>query len=240
MEKYLLKKEWVFANQIFREFNRLKKTIQKIFIKYDTQKDLQDDLNKIISEFNLALALIIWKRAKEIIIKWKETQSKKFWWIDFKINFWLKSEEAQQYLDNLVNIHSSNIRNGSIWATTYTRIMKLIRDWFSQNMSYTEIWEKITELDPLVFSKARAENIAVTEIWQAFEYWKYRTMQEWRKEWDEVEKSWSTVWDNKVRPSHRKNEADWWIKFDERFSGTWSLTATEWAHCRCRTVYRIL
>lgn len=239
MEKYLLKKERAFANQIFREFNKLKKLIQKTLKKYDTQKDLTEDLNKIINEFNINLALIISKRAKEVIKKWSETQAKLFWWIDFNINFWLKSEPAQQYLDNLINIHSSNIRNWSIGATTHTRIMKLIRDWFSENLSYTQIAEQITDLDPLVFSKARAENIAVSEIWQAFEFWKYRTMQEWKQEWEVIMKQWQSVHDNKVRPTHLQNESDWRINFDGRFSWTWSLIAPEGNRCRCRTIYFI-
>ena len=70
MEKYLLKKERAFANQVFREFTKLKKLIQKTLIKYDTQKDFTDDINKIINEFNISLAVIISKRAKEFINKW--------------------------------------------------------------------------------------------------------------------------------------------------------------------------
>ena len=51
MEKYLLKKERAFANKVFREFTKLKKLIQKTLIKYDTQKDFTDDINKIINAF---------------------------------------------------------------------------------------------------------------------------------------------------------------------------------------------
>ena len=239
MEKYLLKKERALANQVFREFTRLKKLIQKTLIKYDRQKDFADNINEIINDFNIALSVIISKRAKEIIKKANYEQSKLFW-IDFKIDFNLENEWATQYLDDLVRIHSNNIRNWSIGSTTHTRITRLIRDWFAENLSYTQIAEQITEIDPLVFSKWRAENIAVTEIWQAFEYWKYRTMQEWEKDGDVVMKQWQSVHDSRVRPTHKQNEADGWIDFNARFSWTWSLTATEWARCRCRTSYKIL
>ena len=119
-------------------------------------------------------------------------------------------------------------------------MMKLIRDWLKEQLSYTEIANKITELDPLIFSKWRAENIAVSELWNAFEYWKYRTMTEFEQDWDIVEKKWSTVNDERVRPSHMKNQSDWWIWFDERFSWTNSLIAPAPPRCRCATVYRIL
>jgi hypothetical protein len=78
MEKYLLKKERAFANQIFREFTKLKKLIQKTLIRYDRQKDFTDDINKIINDFNITLAVIISKRAKEIIKKANYEQSKLF------------------------------------------------------------------------------------------------------------------------------------------------------------------
>ena len=235
--KYLQKKEIAFANTIYRFLVKSKVRIQNLLIKYDRQKDFSEDSNKLITEINLGLAILIYSKDKWFINKWVSVINKQFN-TGFAIDWWLVNEPAVKYLNEIIRIHSSNVINWSIWHTTYTRITKLIRDWIQEKYTYTEIAKKITELDPLVFSKSRAENIAVTELRNAYEYWRYRNIQELEKQ-DVYEKYWSTARDDKVRPTHRQNEADGRININQRFSWTWSLIAPAPPRCRCSVIYRV-
>lgn len=236
--RYLLQKEKAFTREMYRFFNKSKRELQELLKKQDRQKSFNDDLNKLIEKIVLWSALILSKRAKPVLQKWsKETEKLN---PDFSINFNLRNDPAVRYLDSLITLHTNTKINWSIWRTTYTRILWLVREWVSEWLSYTEVAEKITELDPLVFSKERAKNIAVSELWQAYEKWKVLPMEDLQAKWEIVLKKWQTVRDERVRPEHRANEADWYIPLDNPFSWTWSYTAPTWARCRCATIYKVL
>lgn len=240
VNKYELQKEKAFTNTVYRFFRKAEKDIWDLLIKYDTQKWFVEDLWNLLKQINISLAIMIWNKTKEVLNKWSNTQAREFN-SNFQINWWAQNEPALLYIESLVKLHSSNIRAWSIGHTTYTRTIKLVRDWIKEWLTRSEIAKNITKLDPLVFSKERANNIAQTELHNAYEYWRYRAMQDIVKENDVIiEKFWSTANDNKVRASHRKNENDWWIWFNEKFSWTNSLIPPEWNRCRCSALYREL
>ena len=173
INRYLLKKEKSFANTIFRYFNQSRNKLKAFLIARDTEKTFNWDLEDLLSEINIWLALIIWWKVKEVINKWVSTQGRLFKSV-FSIDWNLPNEQAVKYLDEVIAIHSSNIRNWSIWRTTWTRFTKLLRKWVAEWLSFTEIWKEMNKIDPVVFSKARAESIAIAELWNAYEYWKFR------------------------------------------------------------------
>lgn len=75
-------------------------------------------------------------------------------------------------------------------------------------MTYREIGDNISQLDPLVFSRNRSELIAIHEMGKAYQYGEYLPMKYAQDEGYEVEKEWSTVNDDRVTETHRINQAD--------------------------------
>jgi hypothetical protein len=73
-----------------------------------------------------------------------------------------------------------------------------------------------------VFSRARGELIAVTEMGRAYGAGQYGQVEEYRARFPDlvIEKMWLTARDEKVRETHQQNEDDGWIPFDAIFSGT--------------------
>jgi hypothetical protein len=106
-------KEKAFTNQIVRAFNDLKKDIQTLLKKQDTQKTFNEDIKILLNAFNIFLAKIIQTRAKETVIKGAQELAKQFE-SNFKIDFNSPNEPAQRYLESLILLHSSHTRDGSI------------------------------------------------------------------------------------------------------------------------------
>jgi len=238
INRYLLKKEKAFTNSMYRFFNKSKKEVQNLLIKQDKQKSFNSDLEVLLEWIMLWTAEIISSKSKPVLNKWvKETIKIN---PDFEINWDLRNDPAVRYLDDIITIHSSNIINWSIWQTTYTRVIKLIKKWVDEWLSYTEVAKDIEKLDWLVFSESRAKAIAVSELWTAYEMWKFLPMQELKDKWEIVLKKWSTVNDEKVRPSHHKNQTDWYIPLDMPFSWTWTKIAPAPPNCRCALIYKVI
>jgi hypothetical protein len=151
----------------------------------------------------------------------------------------LINEPAVNYLNEVVRIHSSNVIHGSIWHTTYTRTIKLIRDWIQEKYTYTEIAKKITELDPLVFSKNRAENIAITELRNAYEYGRYRNHNTHIDNAVSINGDWWWVDDNDII----EVGGTWYEKIDGdvvEIDGTWYRTDDDdIAYCECDYEYHL-
>jgi len=238
INRYLLAKEKAFTNTMYRFFVKSRKEVQALLRKQDTQKDFNGDLNKLLEEIMLWAALIVSNKSKPVLVKWtKETIKIN---PNFAINWELRNDPAVSYLDHLVTIHSSNYLEWSIGHTTYTRITKLVNNWLSAWLSYTEIAKDIEKLDPIVFSKNRSKMIAVAELWTAYEQWKFMPMQDLKDKWEIVLKKWLTVNDEKVRPEHSKNQSDWYIPLDIPFSWTQTKVAPAPPNCRCSLIYKVI
>lgn len=133
---------------------------------------------------------------------------------------------------------------GNIHTTTKERIKNILSQAANEGWSYNRTADAIRAAgESGVFSKARGELIAVREIGSAYEQGKFIPVDDFAKAFPDrqPEKSWLTKNDNRVTPSHTKNQDQGWIKHDEEFTGTGDLTAPADTNprCRCVTVYRI-
>lgn len=141
---------------------------------------------------------------------------------------------------------SNYIRDVAKWQwwmiekTTSDELKKIIANWIDDWKSYWEIWKLIRETDPFVFSRARANLIAVQEVWQAYWFWNYQPMKDISDEFV-IMKRWITSHDHLVRPEHQENEDQDWIPLEDTFAWTWDEFApsTDF-NCRCFQEDRIV
>lgn len=135
-------------------------------------------------------------------------------------------------------------RQGTISSTTKERIKKLLKDGADQGLSYQQMSAQIREQSiEGVFSKARGEMIAVTEVGRAYGDAQFQVVTDFRTRYPEIEmeKQWITAEDDRVRPAHVANGADGWIPVDQAFSGTNEQNApSSEFRCRCTFSTRIL
>lgn len=241
---YKRQEEKILADLCYKELQRGKRKLIKFLEKKDREtKDFSDELVFLTYQIIATLPLIVTKRAKKTLwtafSKSKKRVSKKTDKLDdFNINWNLRNDEAAIYINNLKELHLSQ-RQWSISRTTKLGIIDIIKDWVNEWISYWDMAEQITKKDPFIFSKARAELIAVNEIGRAYEYWNFLPMKELKNKWEEVKKKWITAWDKRVRPSHQQNGWDWWIDLDLYFTWTGTKIAPSGFRCRCSVIYDI-
>ena len=241
INRYLLAKEKAFTNWLYRIFRKSEKRLQEFLIKQDEllqTKWFEDELWEIIEEMVTASALYIGLKSKAVM--------KKGAWVNKKLNpkfaidFNSPNTEASKYIEGVIQVHSSIYVEGSIWKTTHTRILWLIGKWIDEWLSYTEVAKDITKIDPITFSKNRAKLIAVGEMGNAYEVWKFMPMADLERQWEIVLKKWQTVWDDRVRATHIQNQNDWYIPIKIPFSWTGTERAPSWYNCRCALVYKVI
>jgi len=238
-EKYKHSQEIISSVIFYRELQRQKKQLINFLLLYN-QKSFKDDFNAFIDKVLTPFAYIVSRKSKQVLTAWFNSWKKQFKkkTENININWGLKNDEATIYINNLTDLHLSQ-RNWSISRTTKLWIIELLRDWVNEWLSYWEIAKWIRLKDPVVFSKSRAELIAVQEVGRAYEYWNYLPMKELVNKWEQVKKKWITAWDEKVRPAHRQNWNDWWIDMKLPFSWTKTNIAPQGFRCRCSTAYLV-
>lgn len=76
---------------------------------------------------------------------------------------------------------------------------------------------------------------------KAYQYGEYLPMKYAQDSGYTVEKFWSTVNDDRVTATHRKNQADGYIPLDQAFSGTGDQLppGSDNPRCRCAVTYRL-
>jgi SPP1 gp7 family putative phage head morphogenesis protein len=87
------------------------------------------------------------------------------------------------------------------------------------------------------FSKDRARNIAVFELGDAYEHGNMLVAKDLQDGGLEMQMSWLTVGDDRVRPEHRANQAEGWIPLDDAFSSGSDRPPTD-PGCRCTLLMR--
>lgn len=157
-----------------------------------------------------------------------------------EVSFNLMNDKARDYVQRLKDLHISDYR-GSITRETKGRIQKILVDAVEEGTSYGEVATKIrSQADAGVFSRARAELIAVNQVANAYGQGSDDRIREYIRETGSfIQKAWNTVGDDKVTPECNANQAKGWIGIDEDFP-----SADEHAprqtnpRCRCATLYR--
>jgi len=235
--RYVLWKEKTMSNAIYRVFRKWQKDLVKILEAQET-KSFGDSLKNFLNNIIKQSTDVIINRLKPIINKWAVNKLNP----KFKIDWNLRNEPAVRYLQNLEDLYLSN-KNWSIAQTTIDDILKIIRNWIDNWLWYWEIGKDIVKTNPFVFSKSRAELIAVTEVWRAYEFWKFQPMKDLQNKGEIVLKKWQTVEDDRVRESHLANQRDWYIPLDVPFSWTGDMYAPaknkEPYRCRCSCIYLV-
>jgi len=239
MNKYILSKEKTIRNIVYREFRKSKKEFINLLEQQEKKeyKAFSDDLKNFLNKMIDATIKFI-PALKPIINRWIEKKINP----KFEFNWDLRNDPAVRYLQKLTELHLSQ-NKGSIWKTTTDEILKILRNWINEWLSYTQIAKQIKTTDPLVFSKTRAELIAVTEVGRAYEFWKFESVLDLQNKWNIVLKKWQTVEDDRVRQSHRQNQRDGYIPLNVPFSWTGDLYAPaknkDSFRCRCATIYSL-
>jgi len=249
-ERYIRNQEAIKTRAIYKLLQEQKKEFVKLLEKQDkkalfyTKKGIDDDIidpfleniKAMIPEYLFtALPKIMQEGAREPIQRYKELLPD-----DYALAFDIETEPASQYLTELEDLHLSQ-KKWSILRTTRDELRTIMANWIDEGMSYTEIGKQILENDPFVFSKARAKTIAVNEIGRAYWWANHEPARVLQEDGYVMEKSWQSSDDDKVRPTHKENEDDGWIPFDDTFSGTGDQFApsTEDINCRCTSTHRV-
>lgn len=142
-----------------------------------------------------------------------------------------------EYANHWGELHLSDFR-WSISRTTKFDVLKVLKEWIDNNLTPWEVAKQIQEIDWNLFSRARANTIAVTEIWKAYEYWNYQPIEQLENVWIAMEKKWETCHDAKVRPEHMECEMEWWVRSDYVYPSVWVDIPPWWPNCRCTILYR--
>lgn len=240
--RYVRFREKQLTKSLNTLFNKEYRAFIAILRKYDTQKGFFNDMEVLLGRLRDGVVEVLKERTKVTIQKGSDVNAQKFnpW---FTISFDVVNSEASNYIQLLEDLHLSE-KQWSIYRTTKAEILEILDQWVNEWLSYGQLADKIEETQPFVFSKARAELIAVTEIWRAYEFWNWLPMKDIQDQWWTVLKEWITAWDDKVRASHNANSSDWFIPLDQRFSWTGDLYApakrVDPFRCRCATWYKVL
>lgn len=156
-----------------------------------------------------------------------------------KNNWFLYQDKIPiDYMNLFWELNLSDYR-WSISRTTKFDIVSLLKEGLDNNDTVDTIATKINGLDWKLFSPARAKLIAKTEVGRAYEYWNYIPAKQLNSIGKPIVKYWSTVRDERVRPSHTDNEMQGWVKFDTEYFATWTQISWTEINCRCTMLYEI-
>lgn len=144
-------------------------------------------------------------------------------------------------IDNYVNkrwdLNLSDFK-GSISNTTKHDVLEILKNWIDNHLTVDEVAKQIESKSEVLFWNWRANTIAITEMWKAYEYWNYMPIQQLANVWIQMEKKRETCHDSKVRETHRQCEAEWRVAIDYIYPSVWVDIAPWWPNCRCTMLYR--
>lgn len=152
--------------------------------------------------------------------------------LELWMSFDIQNPAVLEYMRNFREIQLSNYA-WSIPYTTKNAVIGELRRWVSERLSYTEIANNITALEPSVFSRSRSKVIAVREVGNAYEHGNYVPMYEAKERGLTIKKYWTTSHDDKVTERCRENEAEWWVWLNHVW-GSWDEQTPRDSNPRCR------
>lgn len=237
---YQKRQEEIVANAIYQSLKKDKKAIQNYLRKLDSQKWILDSLSIFLDSYISPLVQKLIDKVKPIIKRGAKDHEHASKIPNFEIDFSIPTKPEAIYIEALKWLHLSQ-RKWSISLTTSERIQDAVVKWVKNWLSYSEIADTIEELDPFVFSRNRAELIAINQVGKAYQFWEFRASQELVNQWYSVYKKWSTVHDSRVTKTHTQNEEDWWVMLEKKFSWTGDIIppASDNPRCRCSLLYHV-
>lgn len=249
--KYLERKIRACSNAVFRELTRERRLVRSALYELAADKSanvkapgapLTSPIDVLLDSFPTLIPEILAERASQVMERAAEFMADKHQaeTPGFEIDFSVPTRPEAEYIQALTTLHLSQ-RAGSITKTTVDRIRALIVEGVSQGMTYRQVADNISQLDPLVFSRNRAEIIAVNQMGKAYQYGEYLPMKYAQDSGYTVEKFWATVNDDRVTATHRINQADGYVPLDQPFSGTGDQLppGSDNPRCRCALAYRL-
>lgn len=142
------------------------------------------------------------------------------------------------YVKDRGKLQLSNFR----WAIAHTtkfEVIKVLKDWLNNQLTYNQVRDNIIKVNSSLFSKARARTIAVTEMAKAYEYGNVQPMRQLESVWVSVLKQWQTCEDWKVRPEHTECEQLGRVPLDFVYPSVWVQYPPGWPNCRCTMLHKI-
>lgn len=126
----------------------------------------------------------------------------------------------------------------SISFTTKHDVIEILKNWIDNHLTVDEVAKQIENKSEVLFWRWRANTIAITEMWKAYEYWNYMPIQQLESVWVQMEKKRETCHDSRVRPEHRECEDLWRVRSDFVYPSVWVDIPPWWPNCRCTMLYR--
>lgn len=238
MDKWQKRMEKVTANAVHRALQNQKRELQKYLDDIGFPSDIE--VARIIRHSAKPVVDVFISRSQTTIERYYNETGKKWPKPLVGLDWNLPTRPEKIYLEALEGLHLSQ-NKWSITETTEERVKKLVTSGVKQGYSPQEISKNIENLDPQVFSKNRADLIAINQIGKAKQYGEWIANKEYSDAGYLTLKYWSTVNDNRVTRSHTANQNQGWIHIDKFFSGTGDkiAPASNNPRCRCAIQYEI-
>lgn len=146
-------------------------------------------------------------------------------------SFTLKHPAAVDYLKQRGTERMTQIND-----TTRERLRSILEQAAEEGWSYNKT-AKAIQAQYKTFSRQRAKNIAVFELGDAYEHGNMLVAKDLQSGGLEMQKSWLSVGDDRVRPDHRANQGQGWIPLDETFQDGSDRPPSD-PRCRCTLLMR--
>lgn len=173
---------------------------------------------------------------KKAVEKWYKRSFRLFEPLLIENGFSYYYDTIDNYARYRWELNLSNYR----WAISYTTkydVIEILKNWIDNNLTVDEVAKQIEKKSEVLFGDGRANTIAVTEIWKAYEWWNYQPVQQLESVGIKMLKLWQTCDDSRVRPEHMDCEMLWRVESDFVYPSTWLVIAW-WPNCRCAMLYK--
>lgn len=206
------------------------------------RKTAQEDISNLMNELPEVESMVdaMGTTAGSTYKKGNQDAHAKLKMAEAGISFEVMNPKATEYIAKLKSLHLSNNR-GSITRDTKRKIQQLLMEGVDKGTSYSEMARQIREQGNAgVFSRARAELIAVNQVGKAYGTGNDEMIREYMKETSAIiQKFWQTVEDSNVTPECAANEEQGWLGMDEHYpSGDTHAPRASNPRCRCAMSYR--
>ena len=226
------------AKRLRKELKSLGEWIVKLVEQQEWERSIENDLQEYIEMRWLKTRQRISRDLSNLYMLGARYINKAVNWnVDLeKVNLM-----AVRRVNSLKSLAGTNIE-WSINQTTFNRVREIISDGLFDGSSYKEIGNNIqSQIGAGVFSKERADLVAVNTVGNAYEQGRLASMEDLVRQGYLVEKIRDTVWDSRVTPECRRNEEQGRITFKEN-RPSWDNAAPRASNprCRCTIDYQIL